>query len=46
MTEIEKALKGKRVESLGKIEYNGFEMVLVTDIMSCYRMSFDINVFD
>ena len=46
MTEVEKALKGKRVESLGNIEYNGFEMVLVTDIISCYRMSFDINVFD
>ena len=46
MTEVEKALKGKRVESLGNIEYNGFEMVLVTDVMSCYRMSFNINVFD
>lgn len=46
MTEIEKAIKGKRIESLGTINYNGFEMVLVTDIMSCYRMSFNINVFD
>jgi len=46
MTEIEKELKGKRVESLGKIEYEGFSLQLVTDIMSCYRMEFYIHVFD
>lgn len=46
MSEIEKEIKGKRVESLGEIRYNGFSMNLVTDIMSCYRMEFEIDVFN
>ena len=46
MSEIEKELKGKRVESLGTITYGGFELELVTDIMSCYKMEFSIDVFD
>jgi hypothetical protein len=46
MSEIEKELKGKRIESLGPIIYQGFDLELVTDIMSCYRMEFTIDVFD
>jgi hypothetical protein len=46
MSEVEKSLKNKRVESLGTIDYDGFSLSLVTDIMSCYRMRFSINVFN
>lgn len=46
MSEVEKELKGKRVESLGTITYSGFDLQLVTDVMSCYKMEFHIDVFD
>lgn len=46
MSEVEKSLKKKRVENLGTIKYNSFSLHLITDIMSCYRMRFEIDVFD
>jgi hypothetical protein len=46
MSEIEKSLKNKRIESIGTIDYLGFSLHLITDIMSCYRMRFSINVFN
>lgn len=46
MSEIEKTLKNKRIESLGTITYRGFNLHMVTDIMGCYKMSFSIDVFD
>lgn len=46
ISEIEKSLKGKKVESLGKINYDGFKLDLVTDMISCYKMSFSIDVFN
>lgn len=46
MSEIEKSLKNKRIESLGTIDYLGFGLHLVTDIISCYRMRFSIDVYN
>ena len=46
MSEIEKSLKNKRIESLGTIDYKGFEVSLVTDVLSCDRMRFEIDVFN
>lgn len=46
MSEIEKSLKNKRIESLGTIDYLGFNLHLITDIMSCYKMRFSIDVFN
>lgn len=46
MSEIEKSLKNKRIQSLGTINYKGFEVSLVTDILSCHRMRFEIDVFN
>jgi hypothetical protein len=46
MSEVEKSLKNKRIESIGTIQYLGFSLHLVTDIISCYRMRFFINVYD
>ena len=46
ISEIEKSLKDKRIQSLGKINYKGFEVSLVTDILSCYRMKFELDVYN
>jgi hypothetical protein len=46
ISEIEKSLKDKRIQSLGTIKYKGFEASLVTDVLSCHRMGFEIDVFD
>lgn len=46
MSEVEKSLKNKKIESLGTIGYQGFELNLITDIMSCYRMRFYLDVFN
>ena len=46
ISEIEKSLKNKRIQSLGTINYKGFEASLVTDVLSCHRMGFEIDVFD
>lgn len=46
MSEVEKSLKNKRIESVGTIDYLGFSLHLITDIMSCYRMRFFIDVFN
>jgi hypothetical protein len=46
MSEIEKNLKNKRIESLGTIDYLGFSLHLITDVMSCYRMRFSIDVYN
>ena len=46
MSEIETSLKDKRINGIGVIEYNHFELTTLTDKVSCYQMSFTINVFD
>jgi len=46
MSEIEKSLKNKRVEGLGVLKYLGFNLRLLNDDLSCYRMRFVFNVFD
>ena len=46
ISEIEKSLKDKRIQSLGKINYKGFEVSLVTDILSCHRMKFELDVYN
>lgn len=46
MSEIEKSLKDKRVNGIGKILYSGFELTTLTDKISCYQMSFTIDVFN
>ena len=46
MSEIETSLKDKRVNGIGVIEYDNFELTTLTDKLSCYQMRFTINVFD
>lgn len=45
MSEIEKSLEGKRVEGLGLLKYIGFNLHLLDDNLSCYRMRFTFDVF-
>lgn len=46
MSEIENSLKNKRVEGLGVMNYHGFDLSLLTDKTSCYKMRFSFDVFN
>lgn len=46
MSEIEKSLKNKRIEGLGRLNYKGWESKLITDNMSCFHMVFKIDAFN
>lgn len=46
MSEIETSLKDKRINGIGTMRYEGFDLSTLTDKVSCYRMSFVIDVFN
>lgn len=46
MGEIEKTLKGKRVNGLGKIDFDGFALDFISNEMTDYVMTFTIEVYD
>lgn len=46
MSEIEKSLKNKRINGIGVMRYQDFELTTLTDKVSCYKMSFIIDAFD
>jgi len=46
MGEIENSLKGKRVKGLGVIKGNGFSAEFFSDEMTCYKLSFTLEVYD
>ena len=46
MGEIERSLRGKTVNGLGKIEGGDFDLTLLTDEMSGYRQVFNITEYD
>lgn len=46
MSEIETSLKDKRINGIGTMKYEGFELTTLTDKISCYRMRFAIDVFN
>lgn len=46
MSEIETSLKDKRINGIGVIQYNSFELSTLTDKLSCYQMRFTIDVFN
>lgn len=46
MGEIQKSLRGKTVNGLGKIDGGDFELFLLTDDISGYRLMFDITEYD
>jgi hypothetical protein len=46
MSEIETSLKDKRINGIGVMRYEGFNLTTLTDKLSCYQMRFTINVFD
>ena len=45
MSEIRKSLQDKRINGLGKIIYQGFDLSTLTEEMGAYIMRFRINAF-
>lgn len=45
MSEIRKSLQNKKINGLGEIRYNSFDIANLTDQMGCYAMRFSINAF-
>lgn len=46
MSEIETSLKDKRMNGIGTMRYENFELTTLTDKVSCYQMRFTIDVFN
>lgn len=46
MSQIEESLKDKRINGIGVMKYYGFNLTTLTDKISCYRMRFEIDVFN
>lgn len=46
MSEIENSLKGKNIESLGSIKYEGFYLNTIDDNLASYKMEFYLDVFN
>ena len=46
MSEIEKSLKDKKIDGVGKLVYDRFYLNLLTDDISCYIMEFNYEGFD
>ena len=46
MGEIKKSLKDKTINGMGKMMYTGYDLNFLTDEISCYEMTFNIQVYD
>lgn len=46
MSEVRKSLQNKRINGLGEIRYEGFNVSNLTTEMGCYIMEFYINAFN
>ena len=46
MSEIRKSLQNKRINGLGEIRYDGFNLSTLTEEMGVYNMRFFINAFN
>jgi hypothetical protein len=46
MGELEKSLKGKRINGLGTIQGEGFKVGFFSDEMTCYQVDFLITTYD
>lgn len=46
MSEIRKSLQNKRINGLGEIRYESFDLATLTDDMGVYNMRFFINAFN
>lgn len=45
MSEIRKSIQDARINGLGEIRYEGFDLSTLTEEMGCYVMRFSINAF-
>jgi hypothetical protein len=46
MGEIKKSLKDKTINGMGKMTYTGYDLNFLTDEISAYEMTFNIQVYD
>jgi hypothetical protein len=46
MGEIQKSLRDKTINGLGKIQGGDFDLILLTDEMSGYRLVFNITEYE
>lgn len=46
MGEIENSLKDKTINGMGKMIYTGYDLSFLTDEISCYEMTFNIQNYD
>lgn len=46
MAEIRKSLQGVRINGLGEIRYDGFDLATLTENLAAYNMDFQINAFN
>lgn len=46
MGEIKKSLKDKTINGMGKMNYTGYDLNFLTDEISAYEMTFNIQVYD
>lgn len=46
MGEIKKSLKDKTINGMGKMIYTGYDLNFLTDEISAYEMTFNIQVYD
>ena len=46
MGEIKKSLKDKTINGMGIIKYTGYDLNFLTDEISAYEMTFNIQVYD
>ena len=46
MGEIKKSLKDKTINGMGKMMYTGYDLNFLTDEISAYEMTFNIQVYD
>ena len=46
MGEIQKSLNGKTVNGLGKLKCGDFDLILVTEDVSCYQLNISVTEYD
>lgn len=46
MGEIKNSLKDKKINGMGKMIYTGYDLSFLTDEISCYEMTFNIQNYD
>ena len=46
ISELEKSLKGKSIDGIGKLKYHGWKIEMVSDLICCFRLRFSFDSFN